>query len=80
MPIGEFVEDIKKMLREWEWPPWKINEEFPKILAAFVEVGILRSNDQGFELTGRVADDMAWQRAWDLLEKGGVTELGGSAS
>ena len=80
MPEDDFIEDLKKMLREWEWPAWKINEDFPKVIAAFVKVGILRMDGQGFHMTALVGDDAAWDQAWDILGKDGITQLGEQAS
>ncbi len=80
MATDDFIEDLKKMLREWEWPAWKINQDFPKVISAFVSVGILRLTDTGFQLTPKVGEDAAWDAAWDILGKDGVTQLGEQAS
>ncbi len=80
MSADDFIEDLKKMLHKWGWPTWKINQDFPKVISAFVKVGIVRMTDQGFELTDLVGNDEAWNKAWDLLGKDGVTQLGESAS
>lgn len=80
MPAGNFVDDIKNMLREWNWPEWRIQRDCPKIVQAFVEVGILRVTTQGTEVTPLVADNDAWDKAWKIVERDGLTSLGEQAS
>ncbi len=68
------------MLREWEWPNWRIEQDIPRLIWVFVQVGILQMTDQGVLLPGRVADNDAWDQAWVLLGRDGVTQLGEHAS
>ena len=72
MTANEFVLELKDMLQKWGWPEWLIKEKWPRIVDVLVGVGILKTTEDGFELTLRVQDDAVWETAWDALKKEGI--------
>jgi len=80
MAANDFALWIREKLKEWHWPPWLVEEKWPRILDALVGVGILTTTDEGFEMTDLVNDDEAWDVVWSTLEKEGVTGGEGPAS
>ena len=72
MSANPFVFELKDMLQKWGWPAWLIEEKWPRIIDTLVGVGILRTTEEGFELTPFVEDDEVWETAWKALEKEGI--------
>lgn len=73
--IAGFVEDLRETMRAWNWTPATIEDVLPKLIAVFVEVGIVRALPDGsFETTALVGDDAAWERAWKRAEEEGIDE------
>ncbi len=74
-----FIEDLHEMLHKWGYPPWQVQEILPHIVKVFEGVGILARVDDVYFVTELVEDETAWERAWQLLEKGGIAGSKGAA-
>ncbi len=76
----DYVTELRRMLREWNWPEWSIETALPRIVKVLLGVGILERVPWGFEPTMRAESEEIWAVAWDLLKREGVGEDIGPAS
>lgn len=71
---GEFVEQLRKMMREWHWSETQIDEGLPKVLEACRQVGIVAWQNGELVGTDLIEDDEAWDQVWAELDKKGIGE------
>jgi len=69
---GEFVETLRKLMREWHWSESQIDESLPKVLEACRRVGVVVWRNGELVGTELIEDDEAWDRVWKELEKEGI--------
>ncbi len=70
----DYVAELGRMLREWNWPDWSIEVVLPKIVDVLVGLGILERVSGGYEPTSKAESPAAWTAAWALLGEEGIDE------
>ena len=79
-PGPDYVVELRRMLREWNWPEWAIETSLPKIVHVLLGLGILERVPWGYEPTMKAESEEIWTAAWALLKEEGVEDDLGPAS